>query len=162
MQPAQPAYRAPAQPVRRTYQAPRAVQPAYRPQPARPVPQVVPLKPPVQIAYDTHSPGTLGYGDGYESGFFKELYAFEGTAGEPIIVNLIGSDDARMQLDPLIKLIAPNGEVVAEDDNSGRDAERGDARIQTTLPETGTYSILVTTAKAYDRGRYTIGLILDD
>lgn len=163
-QPARPAYRAPVQqPVRSTYQPPRrAVQPVYRPPAARPVPQVVPLKPPVQIAYDTHSPGTLGFGDGYESGYFKELYAFEGQAGEPIIVNLIGSNDARMQLDPFIRLIGPNGDVVAEDDNSGRDAERGDARIQTKLPETGTYQILVTTAKAYDRGRYTIGLILDN
>ncbi|MEO0852265.1 MAG: pre-peptidase C-terminal domain-containing protein, partial [Cyanobacteria bacterium J06648_11] len=107
-------------------------------------------------------PGTLGQGDGYQDGYYKELYEFQGEAGEPIIVNLIGSSDERMQLDPFIQLFGPNGEIVAEDDNSGRDVDRGDARIQTELPATGTYQILVTTSNAYDSGRYTIGLILDN
>lgn len=159
--PPQPAYQPPVyQPP--VYQPP--VQPAYQPPVYQPpaAPAIVPPAPPTQIAYDMHFPGTLGQGDGYEGGYYKELYEFEGEAGEPIIVNLIGSNDERMQLDPFIQLFGPDGEIVAEDDNSGRDSERGDARIQTELPATGTYQILVTTANAYDRGRYTIGLILDN
>ena len=115
------------------------------------------------LSLNSHSPGTLGSPRQLQEGFYQELFRFEGQSGELILLNLIGSDDPRMQLDPRLQLIGPDGAIVAEDDNGGFDSVRGDARIVLSLPETGSYTIVVTTSEPDDRGRYTLGLLeIDD
>ena len=145
--------------------------------PPSPIPPAEPLSspaaalPPVSnqqhqlttLTLNSHSPGTLGSPRQLQEGFYQDLFQFEGQSGELILLNLIGSNDPRMQLDPRLQLIGPDGSIVAEDDNSGFDSVRGDARIVLSLPDTGSYTIVVTTAEPDDRGRYTLGLLeVDD
>ena len=127
----------------------------WRPAPTRPNPS---LSGPEVLSLNSHRPGTLGRYNQLRDGFYQDLYEFQGVAGQTIALNLLGSSDPRMRLDPLLKLIGPDGSVVAEDDNSGNDPNRGDARIVLALPETGTYTIVVTTATPADKGRYALGL----
>ncbi|MEL7083224.1 MAG: PPC domain-containing protein [Cyanobacteria bacterium J06597_1] len=157
----QPPQAAPPQPL---HFAPSPPAPALSP----PIPAVV--SPPAsgqpqlrRLSLNSHNPGTLGSPRQLQEGFYQDRFQFEGQSGELILLNLIGSDDPRMQLDPLLQLIGPDGSLVAEDDNSGYDSARGDARIVLSLPDTGSYTIVVTTAKPDDRGRYTLGLLeVDD
>ena len=115
------------------------------------------------LSLNSHNPGTLGSPRQLQDGFYQDLYQFDGNSGDYVLLNLIGSDDPRMQLDPRLQLIGPDGSIVAEDDNGGYDSSRGDARIVIPLPDTGTYTIVVTTAEPDDRGRYTLGLLeVDD
>ena len=92
-------------------------------------------------------------------GFYQDLFQFNGSSGQSVMLNLVGSSDTRMKLDPFLRLIGPDGTIVAEDDNSGYDSSRGDAQIKLALPQTGTYTIVVTTTNPEDRGRYSIGLL---
>ena len=138
--------------------------------PAEPLTAPAAVLPPVPgqsqlttLSLNSHSPGTLGSPRQLQEGFYQELFQFEGQSGELILLNLIGSDDPRMRLDPRLQLIGPDGSIVAEDDNGGFDSVRGDARIVLSLPDTGSYTIVVTTAEPDDRGRYTLGLLeVDD
>ena len=127
----------------------------WQPSPVRSSPT---HSPPALLTLNSHQPGTLGRPNQLIDEFYRDLYSFEGTSGLTIVINLHGTSDPRMQLDPLLRLIAPSGTVVAEDDNGGNNPERGDARILLTLPETGTYTIVVTTATPADKGRYALGL----
>lgn len=160
-----PAPQPQSQPVRSVQPLRPAVQPApFSPSPPNPS-QVSPQlsmpssSPSSVLSLNSHRPGTLGRPSQWNEGFYLDTYQFEGNSGVPIMLNAIGSSDARMQLDPVLKLIGPNGTIVAEDDNSGYNAARGDARIHLVLPDTGTYTIVVTTATPDDRGRYSIGLV---
>lgn len=139
----------PAPPV-----APTPVAPA----PVAPAPVAPPPPSPEQISINTHRPGTLGRWNQFRDGFYQDLYSFEGTAGESIAINVIGTSDPRTMLDPFIRLIGPDGEMVAEDDNGGSNPERGDARLVLDLPETGTYTLVVTTATPGDKGRYALSV----
>ena len=150
----------------------RQLEEFLEPEPARPpTPAVAPVLPapvapapvapppsPEQVSINTHRPGTLGRWNQLRDGFYQDLYSFEGTAGESIAINVIGTSDPRTMLDPLIRLLGPGGEVVAEDDNGGSNPERGDARLVLELPETGTYILVVTTATPGDKGRYALSL----
>ena len=138
----------------------RSISPAAPPT-AQP-PLVLPSQPtePVLLVLNSHWPGTLGRNNQHEQdGYFRDRYRFEGKSGQPVLINIIGSSDDRMRLDPYLKLLGPDGKLVAEDDNSGRDGQRGDARLRLVLPEDGTYTIVVSTAKPEDTGRYVVGLL---
>ncbi|MGK7910858.1 MAG: hypothetical protein AB4050_05140 [Synechococcus sp.] len=172
--PAQPPYPAqslPAQPLPPASPIPHAipttsaestvVTPPSRQQPLPSQPLVQPQL--AVLSLNSHSPGTLGNPRQLHEGYYQDLFQFEGQMGELILLNLIGSDDPRMELDPRLQLIAPDGSIVAEDDNGGYDSARGDARIVLMLPDTGSYTVVVTTADPDDRGRYTLGLLeVDD
>ena len=123
-----------------------------------PIPSAPAQSSPAVLTLNSHQPGTLGRPNQLSDGFYRDLYSFEGTSGLTVAINLHGTSDPRMQLDPLLRLIAPSGTVVAEDDNGGSNSDRGDARILLKLPETGTYTIVVTTATPADKGRYALGL----
>lgn len=70
----------------------------------------------------------------------SQLWTFEGEAGMEISITA-GADDST--LDPMVTLYGPNGEWLARDDDGG---EGTNAFIrETTLPENGTYSIVVST-----------------
>lgn len=61
-------------------------------------------------------------------------YTFEGRAGDVITIDLNSRE-----IDPLLRLIGPDGDVLAEDDDSGGGVQ---ARIADfTLPTDGTYTI---------------------
>ncbi|WP_017327181.1 PPC domain-containing protein [Synechococcus sp. PCC 7336] len=137
----------------------RFVAPAPRPLTTSPSQLPPPIATPVVLTPNSHRPGILGNPNQLNDGFYQDTYQFSGDAGEFVMLNLIGSSDRRMQLDPYLKLIGPDGEIVAEDDNSGFDPVRGDARILLPLPETGTYTVVVTSATPQDRGRYAIAVL---
>ena len=73
-------------------------------------------------------------------------WAFNGSAGQEVTITVQGWDGA----DPQARLIAPNGEVIASDDDSG---ENRAALMVVTLPETGTYYIRI---DVYSEGRYRV------
>ncbi len=64
-------------------------------------------------------------------------YDYEGTAGQVIRIDMVATDDST---DPLIRLIAPDGTEVTDDDGG----EGFNARLETTLDQTGTYTIVAT------------------
>ena len=80
---------------------------------------------------DEGSSGHLG-----EDGSAVGVWGFEGVAGA--VVSVTVSSDA---FDPVVELLSPAGEQVADDDDSGPGT---DARLLATLPETGTYVVGVT------------------
>jgi hypothetical protein len=73
----------------------------------------------------------------YDDSF--HVWRFEGEAGREISVQVEATGDSIF--DPYVELYSPNGILLASDDDSG---EGTDAFIrQVTLPETGTYYILI-------------------
>lgn len=68
----------------------------------------------------------------------KHGWAFEGRAGQFVVIDLIALDSG---LDPDITLIAPDGSVVAQNDDIIF-AENLDARIEVRLPDDGIYLIV--------------------
>ncbi len=93
-------------------------------------------------------------------GRWADLYQFQGTQGEAVALNLVGSADRRLRLDPYLVLFGPDGQVLAQDDDSGTDPRIGDARLLLRLPTAGTYTIMAT-AQPRDQGRYSLGLLRD-
>jgi hypothetical protein len=82
-----------------------------------------------------------------------ELWMFEGMADECAEIIMMSSEfDAYLHL----RQSAPFGETVAEDDDSGGDA---DALVRVRLPATDTYFITATLAPSGQAlGRYTLDL----
>lgn len=89
------------------------------------------------------------------SGEFTEsaqnaAYSFDGRAGDTVTIDL-RSDE----IDPLVRLIGPDGQVLAEDDDSGGGVQ---ARIADfALPMDGTYTIEVDAFRGIDRSRVVLG-----
>lgn len=106
---------------------------------------------------------TYDGGDGYTTGFVREIqvggseagniddvftahnYVFQGTAGQTITASVTGAADTR------IKIIDPNGVVVAEvDDTNGLDPE-----ATFSVTSNGWWTIRV---DAFSEGAYTISV----
>jgi hypothetical protein len=89
------------------------------------------------------------------SGEFTEsaqnaAYTFDGRAGDTVTIDL-RSDE----IDPLVRLIGPDGQVLAEDDDSGGGVQ---ARIADfALPADGTYTIEVDAFRGIDSTRVVLG-----
>jgi hypothetical protein len=73
---------------------------------------------------------------------------FSGGRGQTVHINLSSPD-----FDPYVFLVDADGDVVAEDDNSGGNFN---ARIETELPNDGTYYVIVNSRNATGRGRYRL------
>jgi hypothetical protein len=73
---------------------------------------------------------------------------FSGGRGQTVHINLTSPD-----FDPYIFLVNADGDVVAEDDNSGGNLN---ARISMELPEDGEYYVIVNSRNATGRGRYRL------
>lgn len=73
---------------------------------------------------------------------------FSGARGQTVHINLSSPD-----FDPYIFLVNADGDVVAEDDNSGGNLN---ARISMELPEDGQYYVIVNSRNATGRGRYRL------
>ncbi|WP_416665684.1 PPC domain-containing protein [Egbenema bharatensis] len=77
-----------------------------------------------------------------------EIVEFQANQGQTLHVDLSSPD-----FDPYLFLIAPDGSIVAEDDDSGGNFN---ARIVMELPQSGTYTAIVNSFSAEGRGRYRL------
>jgi tetratricopeptide (TPR) repeat protein len=79
---------------------------------------------------------------------YFNVHTFQGKAGEPLIIDLTSKD-----FDAYIILLDPNNNKIAENDDGG---DENNARIVLTLPVTGTYTLIVNSAKAKESGSYVL------
>lgn len=100
--------------------------------------------------------GTIEIGDTIEGTLppgTEQIYTFMGNAGDEVTIEL-DSDDLTM--DPYVELRSPDGDLLAEDDDSGGGLN---ARIDDfDLPEDGEYQIVVRTSLGAGGGEYTLTL----
>jgi len=95
--------------------------------------------------------GALQDGDGVlEGGELRDIYVFEGRAGERVSVALTSSD-----FDTYVGVVTPDGENHDNDDWEGSTSE---SRVELTLPATGRYRILATSYQAGESGTYELSL----
>lgn len=95
--------------------------------------------------------GTLQQGDEQlRSGEFMDTFRFQGQAGQRVVVDMRST-----ALDPYLILLAPSGAQEDNDDISGADRN---ARIETTLAESGEYRIGATTYQPGESGAYVVTL----
>ncbi|MGH9766513.1 MAG: DUF4394 domain-containing protein [Blastocatellia bacterium] len=87
------------------------------------------------------------------AGDFLDAYWFPGVAGDQVRIGMTSSS-----FDPLLILNRNNGASIAADDNSGGGPSGKDARITTTLPETGVYVVIATPFAPNATGAYTLSL----
>lgn len=74
----------------------------------------------------------------------EALFTFDGQAGQQVTVSVTS-----VAFDAFIRLLLPGGDVLAEDDDS---AGRLNPEVSVTLPESGTYTIVVTSFRAISSG----------
>jgi tetratricopeptide (TPR) repeat protein len=79
---------------------------------------------------------------------YFNVHTFQGKAGEPLIIDLISKD-----FDAYLILVDPNNNKIAENNDGG---DENNARIVLTLPVTGTYTLIVNSAKAKESGSYVL------
>ncbi|GEM_PF-996509 len=79
-------------------------------------------------------------------------YTFEGTGGD--VWSFIARDIEGVGVDPLIALLAPDGQVLAGDDDFGGELDSSIAGF--TLPQTGTYTLVVSHANGGYTGRVSV------
>ncbi len=79
---------------------------------------------------------------------YFNVHTFQGKAGEPLIIDLTSKD-----FDAYLILLDPNNNKIAENDDGG---DENNARIVLTLPLTGTYTLIVNSAKAKESGSYVL------
>lgn len=95
--------------------------------------------------------GELAAGDTtLTSGEFIDTLRFQGTAGQRVVIDMRST-----ALDPYLILLAPSG---AQEDNDDVSANDRNARIETTLAETGEYRIGATTYQPGETGAYVVTL----
>jgi len=95
--------------------------------------------------------GRLEAGDEQLStGEYRDAYTFEGRAGDRVVIDL-RSDE----FDPYLILRPPTGESEFNDDHEGSQSW---SQIATTLAESGTYRVEVTTYKPGETGSYAYTL----
>jgi len=96
--------------------------------------------------------GTLRPGDDrLDSGEYRDLYEFEGRAGQQIGLRL-SSDD----FDPYLMVRGPGD--FSEDNDDASEADRS-ALLNLRLPADGTYRITATSYESGERGSYHLSLI---
>jgi tetratricopeptide (TPR) repeat protein len=83
-----------------------------------------------------------------KDGSYANVHTFPGKAGEPLIIDLTSKD-----FDTYLILLDPNNNKIAENDDGG---DENNARIVLTLPVTGTYTLIVNSAKAKESGSYVL------
>jgi tetratricopeptide (TPR) repeat protein len=83
-----------------------------------------------------------------KDGSYANVHTFQGKAGEALIIDLTSKD-----FDAYLILFDPNDNKIAENDDGG---DENNARIVLTLPVTGTYTLIVNSAKAKESGSYVL------
>lgn len=103
--------------------------------------------------------GVLGMGElmlgtpadgALDNEYFAHIWYFSGNAGEMVTITMSSTDG----LDSYLGLLDADGNVLAEDDDSGGGAAGLDAQIAIRLPETGDY-IVVAARAGFDAGNTT-------
>lgn len=79
---------------------------------------------------------------------FFDIYTFEGRAGQQVTIEMNSSE-----IDCYLILLDPTGKELEQDDDGG---ENRNARMQVTLPENGTYTILANSARESEFGSYIL------
>ncbi|MBE9118193.1 trypsin-like peptidase domain-containing protein [Lusitaniella coriacea LEGE 07157] len=79
---------------------------------------------------------------------FFDIYSFEGRRGHRVDLQMNSQE-----VDSYLILVDPNGEQIAQDDDSGGG---NNARIVATLPRDGTYLAIANTYESGQSGRYTL------
>lgn len=103
----------------------------------------------VSIGYGDARTGTLDDTDArISSGEYRDLYSFDGRAGEQVVVELSSSD-----FDPYLVLTPPSGDSI---DNDDADNRVDLSRIELTLPVDGRYRVMVTSYQAGETGAYRL------
>jgi hypothetical protein len=111
------------------------------------------------IAFGQTVNGTLQSGDCTlpSDGSFFDAYAFSGTAGQQVSINMTS-----LQFDTYLYLMKPGETTVSDDPNvTIQDDDGGggtNSRISVTLPTTGTYTILATSFASGATGSYSLSL----
>ena len=83
-----------------------------------------------------------------KDGNYTNAHTFAGKAGETLTIDLTSQD-----FDAYLILLDPDKNKVAEDDDGGED---NNARIVLTLPSNGTYTLILSSAKAQESGNYIL------
>lgn len=81
---------------------------------------------------------------------FFDAYTFEGRRGDRITIEMSSTE-----VDPFIILLAPDGQNVGQDDDSGGGSN---ARLSAALPADGIYTVLANTYQAGETGSYSLRL----
>ena len=114
-----------------------------------------------QIALGGSVNGSLSSGDCRSDlrgvDHLADRFTFTGTAGQRLIITMNATGGG---LDPYVYLIAPDGYVMGQDDDSNGG---GNSRIPTsgtfTLPQTGTYIIEATSFFVDQTGSYNVSIV---
>lgn len=85
-----------------------------------------------------------------DSGEYRDLYTFDGQAGEAVVIELASSE-----FDPYLALIPPEGEQIDNDDADGR---QDLSRVELTLRASGRYRVMATSYAADQTGSYRLTL----
>ncbi|WP_316430000.1 trypsin-like peptidase domain-containing protein [Leptolyngbya sp. NK1-12] len=129
-----------------------AVRDGTAPRTAQQSPMLAGGQPAQRITPNTPIVGQLSQESGIlpaDNSYFN-AYTFEGKAGQQVVIEMTSSE-----LDAYLILLAPDGRDVAQDDDGGGGS---DARLVTSLPADGTYTVLANTYRAGQTGRYNIRL----
>ena len=103
------------------------------------------------VASGINASGTLASGDKtLDSGEFVDNYAFYGTAGQAITIDMQSS-----VFDPYLILVRPDTEQEENDDFEGSGSL---SRIETTLPVAGMYRLSATSYAPGESGAYTLNM----
>ncbi|WP_396442578.1 MULTISPECIES: trypsin-like peptidase domain-containing protein [unclassified Limnospira] len=81
---------------------------------------------------------------------FYNLYTFDGQRGQRVIIDMMSDD-----FDSYLILLDIDGNELAQDDDGG---DNTNARIEVTLPATGTYTLLANSYQAGETGNYRLRL----
>jgi hypothetical protein len=102
--------------------------------------------------FDTTGGGTISFGQSVTEQIYSDVEAhdwtFEGTQGDQVEIWVVGDGAS----DPRARLIGPNDNLIARDDDGGGDL---DSYISASLPRTGTYTIRI---DMFEPGSYTLSL----
>ncbi|HEX9729895.1 MAG TPA: pre-peptidase C-terminal domain-containing protein [Gemmatimonadales bacterium] len=95
--------------------------------------------------------GRLESGDGQlDNGEYRDMYVFEGQAGQAISVEMTSSD-----FDTYLLLVPPSGEAIQNDDHEGSQQR---SQIDLTLREAGRYRVAATSYAAEATGAYQLAV----
>ncbi|NIR42644.1 MAG: hypothetical protein GWN99_02030 [Gemmatimonadetes bacterium] len=94
--------------------------------------------------------GRLDSMDDRINGAYFDLYYFQGSAGDRVIVDLQSSE-----FDPYLGVMAPSGVVSENDDFEG---SRAHSRVEKELEESGEWTVIVTAYGAGATGAYQLSI----
>ncbi len=109
----------------------------------------------VRLSVGQESTGRLEAGDGQlEDGEYRDLYVFDGQAGQSIVVDMSSS-----AFDTYVGVITPSGEAIENDDYEGSTSR---SVVELTLRESGRYQVIATSYAAGLTGAYHVAVGASD